>query len=73
MTTITQVPFSVGRLMRKFIQLADTLKSMPAEERQLAIQLAKVETQYICQTLLTDADMIRILDGRQPMMPHPEQ
>jgi hypothetical protein len=72
MTTITQVPFTTGQLIRQMVKLARTLEQVPEEERQRAILLAKTEAAFICQTLLTSADMIRILEGRPAMMPHPE-
>ncbi|MGC1577610.1 MAG: hypothetical protein WA813_16115 [Beijerinckiaceae bacterium] len=69
---ITKVPFTTGQLIRQMVRLAHTLQTVPEDERQRAILLAKTEAQYICQTLLTSADMIRILEGRPAMMPHPE-
>ena len=63
MTTITQVPFTTGQLIRQMIKLARTLEQVPEEERQRAILLAKHEAAFIAQTLFTSADMIRILGG----------
>jgi hypothetical protein len=72
MTTITHVPFTTGQLIRQMIELARTLERVPEEERQRAILLAKHEAAFIAQTLFTSADMIRVLEGRPAMMPHPE-
>lgn len=69
---ITHVPFTTGQLIRQMIKLARTLELVPEEERQRAIMLAKQEAAFIAQTLFTSADMIRILEGRPAMMPHPE-
>lgn len=37
------------------------------------ILLAKQEAAFIAQTLFPSADMIRVLEGRPAMMPHPDQ
>ncbi|MGC1575732.1 MAG: hypothetical protein WA813_06330 [Beijerinckiaceae bacterium] len=66
------MPFTTGQLIRQMIKLARTLELVPEEERQRAIMLAKQEAAFIAQTLFTSADMIRILEGRPAMMPHPE-
>ena len=66
------MPFTTGQLIRQMIKLARTLEQVPEEERQRAILLAKTEAAFIAQTLFTSADMIRILEGRPAMMPHPE-
>ena len=70
---IIKVPFSTGQLIRQMIKLARTLEQVPEEERQRAILLAKHEAAFIAQTLFTSADMIRVLEGRPAMMPHPPQ
>jgi hypothetical protein len=55
------------------IKLSSSLKAAPEEDRQRAIMLAKDEAKYIAMTLLTSADHLRMLQGLEPMLPHPPQ
>jgi hypothetical protein len=73
MTTITHIPFTTGQLIRQMVKLAHTLQTVPGHERQRAIMLAKTEAQFIAMTLLTSADPLRMLQGYEPMLPHPPQ
>ena len=43
---ITKVPFTTGQLIRQMVRLAHTLQTVPEDERQRAILLAKTEAQY---------------------------
>jgi hypothetical protein len=60
-------------LVMQMVKLARSLEAASEEERMQAVQLCRDEARLIFHRLCNAADFLRMLDGREPMLPHPEQ